>query len=117
MSGLSRDDVLEYCLGKPGAWRDEPWDGDVVAKVGEKIFAFLGTESVGLKCGANRDEADELVAAYPDDVSKMPYLGRSGWNTVRFGGAVSDDEVFELIDASYQTVVSKLPKSRRPVTT
>ena len=54
------------------------------------------------------------MAAYPDDVSKMPYLGRSGWNTVRFGGAVSDDEVFELIEASYQTVVSKLPKSRRP---
>jgi len=114
---MDRDAVLEYCLGKPGAWRDEPWDGDVVAKVDEKIFAFLGTESVGLKCGANRDEADQLVAAYPDDVSKMPYLGRSGWNTVRFGGAVADDEVFELIDASYETVVSKLPKSRRPAAT
>ncbi|GAA1702947.1 hypothetical protein GCM10009745_57850 [Kribbella yunnanensis] len=115
MSQLSRNDVLEYCLGKPGAWQDEPWDGDVVAKVAEKIFVFMGTDSVGLKCGANRDEADELVAAYPEDVSKMPYIGRSGWNTVRFGGGVPDDEVFELIDASYDTVVSKLPKSRRPV--
>ncbi|MFK4089667.1 MmcQ/YjbR family DNA-binding protein [Kribbella sp. NPDC020789] len=111
---MGRDEVLAYCLGKAGAWRDEPWDGDVVAKVAEKIFVFVGTESVGLKCGGNREEADELVAAYPDDVSKMPYLGRSGWNTVRLGGAVSDDEVLELIDASYETVVAKLPKSRRP---
>ncbi|WP_337590295.1 MmcQ/YjbR family DNA-binding protein, partial [Kribbella antibiotica] len=111
------DDVLGYCLGKAGAWQDEPWDGDVVAKVAEKIFAFLGADSVGLKCGATREEADELVDTYPDDVSKMPYIGRSGWNTVRFGGAVPDDEVFELIDASYETVVAKLPRSRRPTAT
>ncbi|WP_350276820.1 MmcQ/YjbR family DNA-binding protein [Kribbella sp. HUAS MG21] len=114
MARLSASDILEYCLAKPGAWQDEPWEGDVVAKVGPKIFAFLGAGSVGLKCGANREEADELVDTYPDDVSKMAYIGRSGWNTVRFGGAVPDDEVLELIDASYETIVAKLPRSQRP---
>jgi predicted DNA-binding protein (MmcQ/YjbR family) len=114
MARLSAADVREYCLGKPGAWPDEPWEGDTVAKVGEKIFAFLGDGSVGLKCGATREEADELVATYPEDVSKMPYIGRAGWNTVRFGGAVPDDEVLELIDSSYQVVVAKLPKRQRP---
>ncbi len=44
----------------------------------------------------------------------MAYIGRSGWNTVRFGGAIPDDEILELVDASYDTIVSKLPKSRRP---
>jgi predicted DNA-binding protein (MmcQ/YjbR family) len=34
--------VLAYCLAKPGAWQDEPWEGDVVAKVADKIFAFVG---------------------------------------------------------------------------
>ena len=34
-----------YCLAKPGAWPDEPWEGDVVAKVGSKIFAFGGGET------------------------------------------------------------------------
>jgi predicted DNA-binding protein (MmcQ/YjbR family) len=111
---LTGKELLEHCLAKPGAWQDEPWEGDVVAKVSEKIFAFLGDGSVGIKCGANRDEADELVDAYPDDVSKMAYIGRSGWNTVRLGGAVPDDEILELVDASYTTVVGKLPKSRRP---
>jgi predicted DNA-binding protein (MmcQ/YjbR family) len=71
-------------------------------------------EAVGLKCGANREEADELVATYPEDVSKMAYIGRSGWNIVRLGGAVPDDEILELIDTSYETIVAKLPKSRRP---
>lgn len=114
---MDGDELLAYCLGKPGAWQDEPWEGDVVAKVGDKIFAFLGSPdggSVGLKCGRNRDEADELLLRYPDEVSVMAYIGRSGWNTVKLGGAVPDDEVWELIDASYDTIVSKLPKSKRP---
>jgi predicted DNA-binding protein (MmcQ/YjbR family) len=112
---LTGKDLLEYCLEKPGAWQDEPWEGDVVAKVSDKIFAFLGSgDSVGLKCGTNREEADELVNTYPEDVTKSAYIGRSGWNSVRLGGAVPDDEILELVDASYQTIVGKLPKSRRP---
>ncbi|HEY3006191.1 MAG TPA: MmcQ/YjbR family DNA-binding protein, partial [Kribbellaceae bacterium] len=70
--------------------------------------------SVGLKCGANREEADELIKTHPDDVSVMAYIGRSGWNSVRYDGNVADDEVRELVDASYDAVVAKLPKSRRP---
>jgi predicted DNA-binding protein (MmcQ/YjbR family) len=112
---LTAAELLEHCLAMPGAWQDEPWEGDVVAKVGDKIFAFLGSgDSVGIKCGNNREEADELVEAYPDDVAKLAYIGRSGWNSVRLGGAVPDDEILELVDTSYRTIVGKLPKSRRP---
>jgi predicted DNA-binding protein (MmcQ/YjbR family) len=115
------EDLVAYCLAKPGAWQDEPWDGDLVAKVGGKIFAFLGSGgsggsmgSVGLKCGASRDAADEWLARYPDDASVMAYIGRSGWNTLRIGGAIPDDELIEAVDASYAAVVSKLPKKERP---
>ena len=52
--------------------------GDHVAKVGPKIFAFMGADTVGLKCGATREEADEWLARFPDDASVMPYIGRSG---------------------------------------
>ncbi|MFE3190369.1 MmcQ/YjbR family DNA-binding protein [Nocardia sp. NPDC059240] len=108
-------DVLAYCLSKPGAREDEPWEGDVVAKVGDKIFAFIGSgESVGLKCGRDRAEADELVRVYPDDVEASSYIGRFGWNRVRVGGKVPDDELRELIDISYDAIVAKLPKSKRP---
>ena len=108
-------DVLSYCLDKPGAWQDEPWEGDVVVKVAEKIFAFLGGgTSVGVKAGRNRDEADEWLLRYPDDALVMAYIGRSGWNTLKLNGAIPDDELFEAIDDSYAMVVAKLPKSRRP---
>jgi len=112
---MTRDELLGYCLAKPGAWQDEPWEGDVVAKVGSKIFAFLGTgAAVGVKCGASREAANEWLARYPDDASVMPYIGRSGWNSLRLDGAIPDDELFEAVDASYDMVVSKLPKKDRP---
>ncbi|GIJ45103.1 hypothetical protein Val02_19890 [Virgisporangium aliadipatigenens] len=112
---VDHDDVLAYCLAKPGAFRDEPWEGDVVAKVGGKIFAFLGSgHAVGLKCGPNREVADEWLHQYPDDAKASPYIGRSGWNVLTIGGAIPDDELREAIDASYDTIVSKLPKKARP---
>jgi predicted DNA-binding protein (MmcQ/YjbR family) len=112
---VERDELLDYCLAKPGAWQDEPWEGDVVAKVGNKIFAFSGDEAVGVKCGRNRDEADEWLARYPDDATVMAYIGRSGWNTLRIGGRIPDEEIRQAIDESYEMVVSTLPKRQRPI--
>jgi predicted DNA-binding protein (MmcQ/YjbR family) len=116
---VTGEDLLGYCLAKPGAWQDEPWEGDVVAKVGDKIFAFLGgaddgNAGIGVKCGHNRDEANEWLARFPDDASVMAYIGRSGWNSLRIGGAIPDDEIYQAIDDSYDLVVSKLPKRLRP---
>jgi predicted DNA-binding protein (MmcQ/YjbR family) len=111
------DELLAHCLAKPGAWQDEPWDGDVVAKVGSKIFAFLGSEraaAVGLKCGPTREAADEWLLRYPGGASVMAYIGRSGWNSLRVDGAIPDDELLEAVDASYEAVVSKLPRRDRP---
>ncbi|HJQ76663.1 MAG TPA: MmcQ/YjbR family DNA-binding protein [Acidimicrobiia bacterium] len=108
------EEVLEYSLAKPGAWRDEPWEGDIVAKVDRKIFAFLHDTTVGVKCGGDRDEADIWLQRYPEDASVMAYIGRSGWNTLRHDGAIPRDEILEAIDDSYLAVVSRLPKARRP---
>jgi len=111
------DELLAYCLSKPGAWQDEPWDGDIVAKVGTKIFAFLGSAgggTVGLKCAATREAADEWLIRYPDDAAAMAYIGRSGWNTLKIDGAIPAEELLEAIDASYDAVVSKLPTNERP---
>jgi predicted DNA-binding protein (MmcQ/YjbR family) len=112
---MTRDEILGYCLAKPGAWQDEPWEGDVVAKVGSKIFAFVGSgEAVGVKCGRNREVADEWVLRYPGDAKATSYIGRYGWNSLRVGGAIPDDELREAIDASYEDIVARLPRRERP---
>ena len=116
---MTPDELLAHCLSLPGAWEDEPWDGDVVAKVGPgergKIFAFIGDgTSVGVKAGRTRDEADEWLHRYPDDASVSAYIGRSGWNVLRVGAGIPDDEIIEAIQTSYDLVVSKLTKRDRP---
>lgn len=117
---MAPEDLQAYCLAKPGAWPDNPWDHDhPVIKVGDgpaggKIFAFLGAGSVGVKGGATRDEADEWLARYPEDASVMAYIGRSGWNTLTVGGAIPDDEIRVAVDESYALVVAKLPRKHRP---
>jgi predicted DNA-binding protein (MmcQ/YjbR family) len=116
---MTREELVAYCLAKPGAWEDEPWENDMVAKVHDKIFAFFGGDdsglpSVGVKCGLTRDEADEWLARYPDDATVMAYIGRSGWNTLVVGKRIPDDEILEAVDTSYDLVVSKIPKKYRP---
>jgi predicted DNA-binding protein (MmcQ/YjbR family) len=114
---MSHQELKAYCLAKPGAWQDEPWGGDHVAKVSDKIFAFLGSDdgtTIGLKCGRSAEDAREWREQYPNDVTVTAYIGRYGWNTFVVGGAVPADELREAIDASYDDVVSRLPKSRRP---
>ena len=44
----------------------------------------------------------------------MAYIGRSGWNDLRFGGAIDDEDLVEAVDGSYALVVGKLAKKNRP---
>ncbi|GAA1771542.1 MmcQ/YjbR family DNA-binding protein [Nocardioides hankookensis] len=115
------EELQAYCLAKPGAWPDFPWEHEhPVMKVGEgergKIFAFLGAEGVGLKGGPSREVADEWLDRFPGDATVMRYIGRSGWNDLAFRGAIPDDEILEAVDESYRLVVAKLPKKYRPAT-
>jgi predicted DNA-binding protein (MmcQ/YjbR family) len=101
--------------GQAGRRGDLPLGrGELVAKVGGKGFAFIGPGSVSVKCGRDAAEAAEWRDRYPDAVTQSHYVGRYGWNSVDLAASVPDDEVCELVDASYDAAVAALPKSRRP---
>lgn len=114
---MKREEALAHCMAKPGAWLDEPWEGDQVVKVGSKVFAFLGgpdATDVGVKCGAGREEADEWLRRHPGDATASSYIGRYGWNTLALHAGIPDDELLEALDASYDAIVRKLPLRERP---
>ncbi len=112
---MTPEELLRYCLAKPGAWPANPWGHEhPVVKVHDKIFAFLGADSVGVKCGRTRDVADEWLQRYPDDAAVMAYIGRSGWNSLRFGGSIEDEDLYAAVDDSYAHVVANLAKKHRP---
>jgi predicted DNA-binding protein (MmcQ/YjbR family) len=114
---MTRDELVAYCLAKVGAEETYPWgEAELVAKVGGKAFAFIGLDggTVSVKCGRDAEQAAEWRDRYPSAITISHYTGRYGWNTVDWTGPVPDEEVRELLDASYDAVVAALPKSRRP---
>jgi len=112
---MNRDELVGYCLAKPAAEETYPWGEDeLVAKVGGKGFAFIGPGSVSIKCGRDAAEAAEWRDRYPDAVTTSHYTGRYGWNTVDLAGGLPDDELRELVDASYEAAVAALPRKSRP---
>jgi len=111
MVAMDVTSLQAYCLTKPGAWPDNPWDHEhPVIKVGPgergKIFAFLGAAKVGLKCGPSREIADEWLLRYPDDVTVTGYIGRSGWNDLAWGRSIPDE-------GSWRRSTSRTPRSSR----
>jgi predicted DNA-binding protein (MmcQ/YjbR family) len=105
-----QQELLTYALSFPEAWQDEPWEGDVVAKVGKKIFVFFGTQlpggvGVGVKLPHEGDYARSLPFCCP-----MGYgLGKWGWVTAAFakGEDVPVDLLKEWIDESYRAIATK----------
>jgi predicted DNA-binding protein (MmcQ/YjbR family) len=115
MGLVTRDDLLAFCLGLPGAEETYPFGDDVaVIKVAGKMFALvpLSSElaSINVKCDPAR--ALELREAYAG-VKPGYHQDKRHWNTVELDGSVEDDVVRGLVLDSYDLVVAGLPRSVR----
>ena len=107
-------ELREYALGKPGAWADQPWEGDHVAKVGAKIFAFLGDATRRREVRRDQGRGRRVADPLPGRRLRHGVHRPVGWNTLRLDGAIPDDELIEAVDTSYDLVVARLPKRERP---
>ena len=104
-----------YCLAKPGVTESFPFDEvTLVFKVMSKMFALTGLErehfTVNLKCDPER--ALDLREEYPE-IQPGFHMSKKHWNTVDFEGSLDDEMLRELIDHSYDLVVSKLKKAEK----
>lgn len=107
--------MLELCAGLPGAVEDYPFGGGVaVFKVEGKMFALVSLEgepgSVNLKC--HPGWALELRARH-EAVRPGYHQNKRHWNTVELDGTIEDAELRDMIDHSYELVVSGLPRKQR----
>lgn len=96
-----------FALGLPGAFTDMPWEDDVVAKVGKKIFVFFGPDEdprISVKLPESGEHALATRGATPTSYG----LGRHGWVTVPVGSADAPDELLcDWIEESYRTIAPK----------
>ncbi len=107
-------DVRNYCLSKPGAWEDFPFDEEtLVIKVGSKMFALMGEEEplrINLKC-----EPLEAIMLRQKYKSIKPgyHMNKKHWNTVVNDGSLTDAMLMAMIDDSYDLVFTSLKKSEK----
>jgi predicted DNA-binding protein (MmcQ/YjbR family) len=112
---MTRDDVLEFCAGRPAAFEDYPFgDGVAVFKVGGRMFALVSLEGgqgfVNLKC--DPDLALELRARHAA-VRPGYHANKRHWNSVDLDGTIDTDDLAEMIEHSYHLVLDGLPRATR----
>ena len=104
-----------WCLHQGGAFEDFPFGPEhSVFKVAGKMFALSALDrpplEVSVKC--EPELAVELRNSYPA-IRPGYHLNKRHWNTITLDGSLSDQMVRDLIEDSYDLVVSALPKRVR----
>jgi predicted DNA-binding protein (MmcQ/YjbR family) len=107
--------LQRHCLSFPGSVETFPFAPETsVFKVEGKIFAISRLAGdpleVSLKCEPLL--AEQLREAHPA-VRPGYHLNKRHWNTVTVDGSIADRFVEDMIEDSYDLVVSRLPQSRR----
>ena len=112
---MDATDLRTWCLRQPGAIEDFPFGPTPsVFKVGGKMFALSRLRrtplEVSVKC-----EPDLAVALRETHPAIRPgyHLNKRHWNTIVLDGTLPDQLVRDLVEDSYDRIVSALPKRVR----
>jgi predicted DNA-binding protein (MmcQ/YjbR family) len=102
--------IRKFALDLPGAWEDTPWEEDHVAKVGKKIFVFMGstdspTPGIAVKLPDSKDQALGLECATPSGYG----LGKAGWVNIQLTAPdrPSADVLCDWVEESYRAIAPK----------
>ena len=108
-------ELRKLCLSFRGSAETFPFGAKTsVFKVAGKMFALSQLAEhplrISLKCEPQL--AEQLRATYSAVIPGY-HLNKRHWNTVIIDGSVPESVIRDMIEDSYDLVVSKLPSSRR----
>jgi len=112
---MKPSELRDRCLALPGAEETFPFGPEnSVFKVAGKVFALSRLDAnplrVSLKCEpALAEQLREAHAA----VIPGYHLNKRHWNTVIIDGSLGSGAIGDMIEDSYDLVVSKLPRTPR----
>jgi predicted DNA-binding protein (MmcQ/YjbR family) len=112
---MTPDVLRDYCLSFRGSTETFPFGPETSAfKVAGKIFALSRLAEtplcISLKCEPGL--AQQLRAAHAA-VTPGYHLNKRHWNTVIVDGSLPDNMIDDMVEDSYDLVVSQLPAVRR----
>jgi predicted DNA-binding protein (MmcQ/YjbR family) len=108
---MNIEELREYCIAKNGVTESFPFDEEtLVFKVINKMFLLTNINkdlSMNVKC--DPEKAIELREEY-NSVLPGWHMNKKHWNTVNIDGSISDKQLKEWIDQSYELIVASLTK-------
>ncbi|MGK0253447.1 MAG: putative DNA-binding protein (MmcQ/YjbR family) [Mariniflexile sp.] len=116
---MNIEQLRDYCLKKKAVTEEFPFDeSTLVFKVLGKMFVIApldkwekGEASITLKC--DPDYTIELRDQY-ESIYAGPYVSNKHWNSVAiYKGELQSKFIMELIDHSYDMVITGMPKKLR----
>jgi predicted DNA-binding protein (MmcQ/YjbR family) len=107
--------LRDLCLTFRGSQETFPFGFETsVFKVAGKVFALSPLRSQALSVSLKCDPllAEQLRAAHAA-ITAGYHLNKRHWNTVAVDGSLPDQMIADMIEDSYDLVVSKLPRTRQ----
>jgi predicted DNA-binding protein (MmcQ/YjbR family) len=108
---MDATELRRWCLEQAGAVEDFPFGPEhSVFKVAGKIFALSALDRVPLEVSVKCEPelAHQLRAGYPA-IRPGYHLNKRHWNTITLDGSLPDQLARDLIEDSYDLIVSALP--------
>ena len=112
---MNATELRDLCLAFTGAEETFPFGPRTsVFKVAGKMFALsqLGAESLRVSVKCEPALAEALRETYAAVIPGY-HLNKRHWNTVILDGSVPDETIRDMIEDSYDLVVSKLASADR----
>jgi len=112
---MNPTELRDHCLSFPGAQETFPFSANTaVFKVGGKMFALsqLGADELRISLKCEPALAERLREAHAEVIPGY-HLNKRHWNTVIVNGSLPEQMVKDMIEDSYDLVVSDLPERSR----
>lgn len=112
---MTREEFDKYCGSLKSTTHVIQWGDASVWKIGGKVFAIhsgLGTENthtLSFKCS----DLNFQILCELEGIIPAPYLARGKWVQIKTKEAMSNDDVKDYINASYDIISKKLTKKQR----
>ena len=113
---MTKRELIDHCLTFPAVYEDYPFDATtaLIRHVGnKKMFALVdylqGMLQITLKCEPIK--ADFLRSVF-ESVIPGYHMNKEHWNTVYIEGDVPEQELYEMIQHSFDLTKPKSKKGR-----
>jgi predicted DNA-binding protein (MmcQ/YjbR family) len=112
---MNIEPLREYCLSKKGVEESFPFGEEtLVYKVAGKAFLLCGIDESPLAFNVKCDPAKAIELREKFScVAPGYHMNKKHWNTVTADGSVTDRQLQEWIDHSYEMVVKGLTRAQK----